>query len=78
MYFPDAFPALHKPLAWKFMLSVLIDMMEFAFTEAWDEGDSNDVVWFCLMALIASEVCSFDDGDNGGGNEVDVNKDECN
>ena len=29
------------------------------------------------MALIASEVCSFDDGDNSGGNEVDGNKDEC-
>ena len=55
------------------MLSVLNDMMEFAFTGAWGEGDGNDVVW-----LIASEVSSFDDGDNDGGNEVDGNEDECN
>ena len=30
------------------------------------------------MALVASEVCSFDDGDNGGGHEVDGNEDEHN
>ena len=52
-------------------------MMEFAFTGAWDEGDGNHV-WFCLMALVASEVCSFDDGDNGGAHEVDGNEDEYN
>ena len=51
-------------------MSTLNDMMDFAFTGAWDEGDHNDVVW-----LVASEVCSFDDGDSGGGNEVDGNED---
>ena len=38
----------------------------------------NDVVQFCVTVLVASEVCSFDDGDGGGGNEVDGNEDECN
>ena len=51
-------------------MSTLNDMMDFAFTGAWDEGDHNDVVW-----LVTSEVCSFDDGDSGGGNEVDGNED---
>ena len=31
-----------------------------------------------MTVLVASEVCSFDDGDGGGGNEVDGNEDECN
>ena len=30
------------------------------------------------MALVASEICSFDDGDNGDGHEVDGNEDEYN
>ena len=60
------------------MLSVWIDIMEFAFTGVWHEGESNYVVWFCLVVLRASEDCSFDDGDNGGGDEVDGNKDESN
>ena len=42
------------------------------------KGDGNDVVWFCLMALVASEDCYFDGVDNGGGNEVDGNDEECN
>ena len=46
------------------MLSVLNDG---------NDNDGNDVVW-----LVASEVSSFDDGDNDGGNEVDGNEDDCN
>ena len=42
------------------------------------KGDGDDVVWFCLMALVASEDCYFDGVDNGGGNEVDGNDEECN
>ena len=53
------------------MFSALSDMMELAFTGAWDEGDDNDVVW-----LVASEVSFFDDSDNDSGNQG--NKDECN
>ena len=30
------------------------------------------------MALVASEDCYFDGVDNGGGNEVDGNDEECN
>ena len=45
-------------------------------TGAWDEGDGNDVVWFCLMVLVASEVCSFENSDNGGSNEIHGNEDE--
>ena len=42
------------------MLSVLNDIMEFAFSGVWDECDGN-VVCFCLIVLVASEVCSFGD-----------------
>ena len=52
--------------------------MEFAFTGVWDECDGNDVVCFCLTVLVASEVCSFDNGDGGGGNEGYGNEDKCN
>ena len=51
--------------------------MEFAFTGLWDECDAN-VACFCLMVLVASEICSFCDGNGGGGNKVDDNEDECN
>ena len=53
------------------MLSVWNDM-EFVFTGMWDKGVGNDV-WFNVVVLLASEDCSFYDGDNGGGSEVQMN-----
>ena len=54
------------------MLSVWNDM-EFVFTGMWDKGVGNDV-WVNVVVLLASEDCSFYDGDNGGGSEVSGNE----